>query len=97
MGEEGRQQSLLVYTPLPYCSGFMTQYTPQAVTNGAVTEADLDVLLRRLFRVRIRLGQFDPPGPLSTIGPDQARAMREDRGMCFAVGLPPSCLCWPHR
>ena len=49
----------------------MTQYAPAAVTDGAVTEADLDVLLRRLFRVRIRLGQFNPPGPLSNFGPEE--------------------------
>jgi hypothetical protein len=32
-----------------------------------VTEAQLDVLLKRLFRVRLRLGHFDPPTALQTI------------------------------
>jgi beta-D-xylosidase 4 len=53
------------------CGGFMGKYTQQAITNGAVTEAQIDVLLQRLFRVRLRLGHFDPVGPLSKIGPDQ--------------------------
>ena len=48
-------------------AGFMTTYTPGALADGNVTEAQLDVLLRRLFRVRLRLGHFDPPGPLQTI------------------------------
>ncbi len=34
---------------------------PQAVDQGLVTEEDLDVCLRRLFRARMRLGMFDPP------------------------------------
>jgi beta-glucosidase-like glycosyl hydrolase len=38
---------------------------------GLITEDDIDTVLKRLFRVRLRLGQFDPPGPLSTIGVDQ--------------------------
>lgn len=32
-----------------------------AVHQGLVTEADLDVALRRLFRARFQLGMFDPP------------------------------------
>jgi beta-glucosidase-like glycosyl hydrolase len=47
------------------------KYTQLAITNGAVTEAQLDVLLKRLFRVRLRLGHFDPVGALGKIGPDQ--------------------------
>ena len=53
------------------CGGFMGKYTQQAINNGAVTEAQLDVLLRRLFRVRLRLGHFDPVGALGKIGVDQ--------------------------
>lgn len=52
-------------------SSFMTRYAQQALQNGNITMADVDALLLRQFRVRIRLGFFDPPGPLSTIGPDQ--------------------------
>src|SRR5580658_8506497 len=32
-----------------------------AVRRNLITEADLDVALRRLFRARFRLGMFDPP------------------------------------
>jgi hypothetical protein len=53
------------------CGGFMTDEAPHAVADGNVTQEQLDVLLRRLFRVRLRLGHFDPPGPLQTIGLDQ--------------------------
>ena len=49
------------------CGGFMGKNTQQALNDGNVTEAQLDVLLKRLFRVRLRLGHFDPPGPLQTI------------------------------
>lgn len=52
------------------CGGFMTKYAPGALTNGTITEEDMNVVLRRLFRVRIRLGHFDSVhGPLSAIGP----------------------------
>jgi len=53
------------------CGGFMTDHAPQALKDGNITEADLDVVLKRLFRVRLRLGHFDPPGVLETIGYDQ--------------------------
>jgi len=49
----------------------MGQHTASALKNGNVKEAELDVLLARLFKVRIRLGHFDPPGPLQAIGADQ--------------------------
>ena len=32
-----------------------------AVKQGLLTEADLDVALQRLFTARMRLGMFDPP------------------------------------
>jgi beta-glucosidase-like glycosyl hydrolase len=41
------------------CDGFLPQYLPQALSDGAVHEADLDRALRNLFRVRLRLGHFD--------------------------------------
>ncbi len=34
---------------------------PAALEQGLLTEAELDVSLRRLFSARIRLGMFDPP------------------------------------
>lgn len=50
------------------CGGFMQTYAASALSNGTIVESDIDVVLQRLFKVRIRLGYFDPPGPLQTIG-----------------------------
>jgi beta-glucosidase len=43
---------------------------PKAVQQGYLTEADMDVALKRLFTARMRLGMFDPPEmvPFSRIG-----------------------------
>jgi beta-glucosidase len=41
--------------------GCTYEVIPRAVAQGLITEADLDVSLRRLFRARMRLGMFDPP------------------------------------
>src|SRR5438552_2305792 len=51
------------------CADFFTiakdshDYQPyvDAVKQGLLTEADLDVALKRLFTARVRLGMFDPP------------------------------------
>ena len=51
------------------CGDFFTvakddhDYRPyiDAVQQGLLTEGDLDVTLKRLFRARMRLGMFDPP------------------------------------
>ena len=51
------------------CADFFTitkddhDYKPfvDAVKQGLLTEADLDVALKRLFTARMRLGMFDPP------------------------------------
>ena len=42
------------------CSGKTYEALGEALKRGLVTEADLDVALRRLFALRFRLGQFDP-------------------------------------
>ncbi len=42
------------------CSGKTYEALGDAVKRGLVTEADIDVALRRLFTLRVRLGQFDP-------------------------------------
>ena len=34
---------------------------PEAVRQGLLTEADIDISLRRLFTARFKLGEFDPP------------------------------------
>ena len=53
-----------------------------AVHQGLVTEADLDVALHRLFRARFKLGMFDPPStfaygrlPFSVVNSPQHRAL----------------------
>lgn len=41
--------------------GCTFEHLPQAVEQGLLSEADLDISLRRLFRARMLLGMFDPP------------------------------------
>lgn len=45
------------------------KYLPGAVEKGYITEADIDISVKRLFRARMLLGEFDPPGmvPYSNI------------------------------
>ena len=53
------------------CGAFMKTFAPHALANGNITEADLDVILRRQFRTRLRLGHFDGSSALDSIGVDQ--------------------------
>jgi len=41
--------------------GCTYEHIPDAVAQGLLGEADLDVCLKRLYRSRMRLGMFDPP------------------------------------
>ncbi len=41
--------------------GCTYEHIPEAVEQGLLTEADLDVCVQRLFVARLRLGLFDPP------------------------------------
>jgi beta-glucosidase len=41
--------------------GCTYEHIPDAVAQGLLTEADLDVCIKRLFRSRMKLGMFDPP------------------------------------
>ncbi len=43
------------------CGGFMSGAAPGALAAGTITTEDIDVIMRRQFRMRIRLGHFDPP------------------------------------
>ncbi len=43
------------------CSGVTYRGLAEALQRGLVTEADIDRALRRLFTLRFRLGEFDPP------------------------------------
>lgn len=51
------------------CSGRTFEALPKALEKGLITEAELDVSLRRLLTLRFKLGQFDPVDrvPFSTI------------------------------
>ena len=49
------------------CGTFVTAHAQSALDKGVINEADLDARLRMLFRVRMRLGHFDPAGPLQRI------------------------------
>ena len=42
------------------CSGKTYEALPDALKRGLITEADIDVALRRLLALRFRLGHFDP-------------------------------------
>jgi len=42
------------------CGNFLQEHLPQAITNGAVTQQDVDTALTHLFAVQFRLGMFDP-------------------------------------
>ena len=53
------------------CGNFATQHAQSALNQGVITQDDIDTVLLRQFKLRIRLGHFDPAGPLQTIGTDQ--------------------------
>jgi len=49
------------------CGSFVPQYAASALQKGLITLADIDLRLSFLFRMRFRLGHFDPLGPLNEI------------------------------
>ena len=50
-----------------YGPNFVATHAAAALGNGTISEADIDARLRMQYRVRIRMGHFDPPGPLDQI------------------------------
>ncbi len=65
------------------CGGFVSAHAQSALDKGTITEADMDTRLKMLFRVRMRLGHFDPVGPLQSIPTtdicsDYAKALAQD-------------------
>ena len=52
-------------------TGSFAYYADKALQQGLLTEADINQALRRIMRVRFRLGEFDPPGmvPYRKISP----------------------------
>jgi beta-glucosidase len=43
------------------CGGTYQDSLNTAITNGLLTQADIDIAVKRLFKARILLGEFDPP------------------------------------
>lgn len=71
----------------------MKQSLREALEEGLLTEADLDVALRNTFRVRFRLGEFDPESenPYAAIDesvimhPEHAKLSREAAGKAVVL------------
>lgn len=70
------------------CGNCYSSALGTAVTAGLVTEADLDVSLRRTMAVRVELGLLDPPGtnPLQDIGMDVVDSS-EHRALALKVAI----------
>lgn len=51
------------------CTSFVPTHAQSALNKKVIEEVDIDTVLLRLFRVRIRLGHFDTT-PLDSIGPE---------------------------
>ena len=49
------------------CGGFVQSHGASALEKKLITEDDIDTRLKYLFRMRLRLGHFDPDGPLQMI------------------------------
>eukprot|EP00035_Acanthoeca_spectabilis_P021740 m.439948 g.439948 ORF g.439948 m.439948 type:complete len:893 (-) comp18447_c0_seq1:44-2722(-) len=64
--EQGVQDVLRAGTDVD-CGSFVGRYAQSALNKSYITESDIDTRLKYLFRVRMRLGHFDPPGPLQQI------------------------------
>eukprot|EP00937_MAST-01D_sp_MAST-1D-sp2_P000103 g103.t1 len=65
------------------CSYFVGQHGMAALQQGLINESLVDERLKNLFRVRMRLQHFDPPGPLQDIPTDaictaEAQAIARD-------------------
>ncbi|MNI13989.1 Thermostable beta-glucosidase B [compost metagenome] len=71
----------------------MKQSLREALDEGLLTESDLDIALRNTFRVRFRLGEFDPESdnPYAAIEesvilhPEHARLSREAAGKAIVL------------
>jgi beta-glucosidase len=68
--EEATAKTILAGSDLD--NGAYAPEIPKAVKDGYLTEKDIDQSLRRVLKVRFRLGEFDPPDmvPYSKLGPD---------------------------
>lgn len=68
--EEAAAKTILAGSDLD--DGTYAQVLSKAVSEGLLTEHDIDQSLRRVLNIRFRLGEFDPPDmvPYSKLGPD---------------------------
>lgn len=55
------------------CGGMMGGNAMAALNASIISEDDIDTRLKMLFRVRMRLGHFDPAGPLQVRTPRPLR------------------------
>ena len=69
--EEAAAKTVLVGSDLD--NSAYVRYLPGAVAKGLLTERHIDQALRRVLRVRFRLGEFDPPErvPFKKLGKEQ--------------------------
>jgi beta-glucosidase-like glycosyl hydrolase len=83
------------------CTSFVGQHGQSAYDQGLIDEELIDERLAKLFRVRMRLGHFDPPGPLQEFpmsdvcsdystslsynGPVQSTAMLKNAGSALPL------------
>ena len=52
------------------CGGFVGKNAASALNKSVITEHDIDQRLAMLWKVRLRLGHFDPLGPLDELKPE---------------------------
>ena len=50
------------------CTSFVGQHGQSALDKGLIDEELIDARLANLFKVRMRLGHFDPPTALQGLG-----------------------------
>jgi beta-glucosidase len=69
--EEAAARTVLIGSDLD--NSAYVRYLPGAVAKGLLTEREVDRALRRVLRVRFRLGEFDPPEmvPYKKIGKEE--------------------------
>jgi len=60
--DAAESSALAIKSGQDLCSGWAFERLGEAVARGLVTEAEVEQNLKRNLEVRVRLGQFDPPG-----------------------------------
>jgi beta-glucosidase len=72
-GREAARRAFLAGTDVSMQSGLYMKYLPQLVASGEVPMSRLDDAVRRVLRVKARLGLFDHPFLGLEAGPERAR------------------------